>query len=152
MAQQRRPVFNSDFPGVPSFLMLLALIPFIWPWIFLHGTARLVWGLIWTISVVVPFLAVVIVNWWQKESASRHEKRKQQVAHLKAERLLHETRIYEPPAAAPTAEQKRQARQAQRDRHRAERERVKAERRQTQSELGEELRLREQRRHRASPM
>jgi len=46
--RKRNEVFNLDFPGAFTAIVLVIFAAAVWPWIFLHGTARLVVGILWT--------------------------------------------------------------------------------------------------------
>lgn len=138
---QRKGYDATEFPGVATFLMLLAIIPFIWPWYVLHGTARWVVGIIWAVLVDLPAAALVVVYWRQKAIESRDKRRAARLTSLRAERLAAERRP--PGRQGQTAAQRReQARESAQSHREAERIR----RQQVEDDIRNEERLRAERR------
>lgn len=66
---RRNPVFNLDFPGALTAVIVLGAMAVVfagaWPWFVLHGTARLAVGIGWSVFlglIGVLVLAIVIVS------------------------------------------------------------------------------------------
>jgi hypothetical protein len=138
---QRKGYDVTEFPGVASFLMLLAIIPFIWPWLALHGTARWVVGIIWAVLVDLPAAILVVAYLRQKAIESRDKRRAAHLSSLRAERMMAER--HPPGSQGPTAAQRRQqARESARSHREAERIR----RQRVEDDIRNEEQLREERR------
>jgi hypothetical protein len=53
--------FILEFPAVPGILGALVLAGLSWPWWALHGTAKWVWGPLWTL-LEIGIIALVIAS------------------------------------------------------------------------------------------
>lgn len=51
-----------EFPGIPTFLILLGALAVAWPWLLLHGTARIVAGIIWAAALALTAVLAVVAH------------------------------------------------------------------------------------------
>jgi hypothetical protein len=55
----------SSFPGVFTVTVLLIVFAAGWPWFVLHGVAKWITGICWSLFVVGPIIGARIAIWWR---------------------------------------------------------------------------------------
>jgi hypothetical protein len=73
--QRNNGVHPFQIPGVGVLTIAVAFMTLLWPWYFLHGTARWAVGTAWTVFVVLPIPALFIYAHEKMANEFVHQRR-----------------------------------------------------------------------------